>query len=429
MVSIPFLLILPGLLQLASAGTVPTRTNSFQTVEAAAKAPPDLLSDFQQNNVSAKWAEGYPKEWGSESFKLEYPLPLGSSTSFFAAVSKDEKILALTNGTHAKVFKMDNMTLVSEFPLKINWAYRILLRSAPEGQHDLFATSYEYNNPDGSAPTRKIRLSPDGIPTGQETDYNGRLSSFDIQSISNDGRRLLTLQSTRVFVYDVDDPSKNLTLNQHSDSVMSAIFSPDGKYIATAAWDGYGKLWNATSGELVYSFGPSGGQNWLTRFSPDGKYVLVAVGSGTKVKPHVKIWSLTNLTAEPIEFAGLFPDWVRSAEWTSDGEYLAIGSYGKMIVYSMNQRQIVQTWQMEDNRTWEIYELVWLEGSKRLAYKITGGLEIYDFEKNLKYRWGPGDLDHYNYGAGIGSLIIVKSKGWIGGADTDMKLRFWPYPA
>lgn len=89
---------------------------------------------------------------------------------------------------------------------------------------------------------------------------------------------------------------------------------------------------------------------------------------------------------------------------------------------------VVQTWQTEEGRRGnEVRDLIWLDGGKKIAYHNGPSLELYDFEKNLKYRWGPDDLDHYaSYYLGV---FVIKSKGWIGSLDGDQKVRFWPYPA
>ena len=71
---------------------------------------------------------------------------------------------------------------------------------------------------------------------------------------------------------------------------------------------------------------------------------------------------------------------------------------------------------------------MWIEGGRKFAYRYMGGLEIYDFETNKKYRWAAGEYDHY---VGSGRKVFVLDGGGqklVGGVDGDQKVRFWKYP-
>jgi WD40 repeat protein len=204
---------------------------------------------------------------------------------------------------------------------------------------------------------------------------------------------------------------------------MSAAFDPTGKYVSTAAWDRYAKIWDASTGAEVARHGPTTGQNWLTSFSPDGRFVLVTVGSGT-----VHVYPAGNNTGTPFDIGYGAGEWIRSAAWSPDGQYLATGSQGKVLVWKFPEAQVVQNYTVESSD--EINGLVWLEDGKQLSYRLLGGgLEVYDFDTNLKYRFGPTELDHYGNGVSTGSTHVLKSKGWIGGIDSDSKVRFWKWSA
>ena len=75
-----------------------------------------------------------------------------------------------------------------------------------------------------------------------------------------------------------------------------------------------------------------------------------------------------------------------------------------------------------------IEEFMWFEEGKKFAYRYLGGLEVYDFETNLKYRWAAGEYDHC---AGSGRKVFVldgEGGRLLGGVEEDQKVRFWKYP-
>jgi WD40 repeat protein/tetratricopeptide (TPR) repeat protein len=71
----------------------------------------------------------------------------------------------------------------------------------------------------------------------------------------------------------------------HWDGVMSAAFSPDGRYILTGSWDSTARLWEMDTGREVRKFEPHGGLITDAAFSPDGRYVLTASWDDT-----VRLW-------------------------------------------------------------------------------------------------------------------------------------------
>ncbi|KAI0398896.1 WD40-repeat-containing domain protein [Xylaria palmicola] len=421
-------LALLGLLAGANArllATKTTRTGADGVRGVAAPAIPTstLISDFKKDNVSSRWAEGHPKVWGAEKMKYEGPSVVDVST--------DEKFVALASGPNLTIRDLSTNKLVSSMKVDFQGdAHSIAILSGQNGGYDVFLSLYNYSTHDTIT---GLHLSPEGTIVGGQTQYLGTFSSFDGRRgpFSPDGQRFLVQTGTSpwsglTIIYDIDKPDSNITLAGHTDSIMSSAFSPDGKYVSTAAWDGYGKVWDASTGELIHSFGPTGGQNWITNFSPDGKYVLMTSAGRS---PAVNIWPVANMSSEPIVFKN-FSDWIRTASWTSDSKLLAVGSYGVIQVISVPDQKVIQRWESEDRYGYESWNLFWIESESglKLAYRVTAGLEVYDFEANLKYRWGPDDYAQYDGGGSGDETSVIKSKGWIGGIDADQSVRFYEFP-
>jgi WD40 repeat protein len=67
----------------------------------------------------------------------------------------------------------------------------------------------------------------------------------------------------------------------HQGGVRSAAFSPDGRRLVTASWDGTGRLWNAADGALLATLRGHSDEVRSAAFSPDGRRVVTASADRT----------------------------------------------------------------------------------------------------------------------------------------------------
>jgi len=97
---------------------------------------------------------------------------------------------------------------------------------------------------------------------------------------SQDGRRIVTVDSDTARVWEVENSSLGTVLEGHSDQVYDAQFSPDGKRIVTASNDTTARVWDTQTGEVLTTLESQTEeplQEEITKFSPDGQHILTAV--------------------------------------------------------------------------------------------------------------------------------------------------------
>ena len=109
-------------------------------------------------------------------------------------------------------------------------------------------------------------------------------------------------------------------LRGHENSVMSAVFSPDGKTVLTASWDKTARLWEAASGKEIAVL--RGHENLVESavFSPDGKTVLTASPDKT-----ARLWEAAS--GKQIAVLRGHESYVWSAVFSPDGKTVLTASW------------------------------------------------------------------------------------------------------
>ncbi|MCB0208003.1 MAG: PD40 domain-containing protein [Anaerolineae bacterium] len=111
-----------------------------------------------------------------------------------------------------------------------------------------------------------------------------------------------------------------LTLTGHADTIWDVTFSPEGKRLATASYDGTAKVWDVLSGQAVLTLTGHTNQVWGVAFSPDGTYLAT-----TSVDKTIKLWNTA--TAEEVLTLSGHTKTVWDVAFSPDGNYLASTSF------------------------------------------------------------------------------------------------------
>ena len=158
---------------------------------------------------------------------------------------------------------------------------------------------------------------------------NSKSSSLSQDPITLDKSVLLAIESFRIFRTPEAEqlihqgllliPHSVMVLN-HNNSVNNVIFSPDGKYIATASHDNTSRLWDAATGKQIFVLKHD---DWVNNvvFSPDGKYVATASDDKT-----ARVWdAATGKQIFVLKHDGI----VNNVVFSPDGKYVATASDDK----------------------------------------------------------------------------------------------------
>ncbi|PTD03479.1 Vegetative incompatibility protein HET-E-1, partial [Fusarium culmorum] len=153
----------------------------------------------------------------------------------------------------------------------------------------------------------------------------GHTSSVNSVVFSKDGKLIASgSDDDTIKIWNVATGKEEQTLEGHTDSVLSVVFSKDDRLIASGSKDKTIKIWNVTTGEEEQTLEGHTDWVWSMVFSNDGK--LIASGSWDKT---IKIWNIT--TGKEEQTLEGHTDSVLSVVFSKDDRLIASGSKDKTI--------------------------------------------------------------------------------------------------
>jgi WD40 repeat protein/tRNA A-37 threonylcarbamoyl transferase component Bud32 len=153
--------------------------------------------------------------------------------------------------------------------------------------------------------------------TGREVLSIGYMSIINDVAFSPDGRRLAAAGVDRTIrMWDARTGEPLFTISGHADRVSAVTFSPSGTYLASGGADQTVRVWDAATAQEVVCHKGHKGYVGGVAFSPDGQRLASASADGT-----VKVW---RATADPraICLAG-HTRMIGEVKFNPDGQTLA----------------------------------------------------------------------------------------------------------
>lgn len=201
------------------------------------------------------------------------------------------------------------------------------------------------------------------------------------------------------------------TMTEHANNVLSVVYSPDGKLIASASWDETVRIWNSTSGQCLKILGDHADWVYSTAFSPDGK--LVASGSYDKT---VKIWDVN--TGNCLKTLVGHQSYANYVVFSPNGKYIASSGYDRVIkIWNVETGDCIRTLQ---GHTLEVWSAVFSPNGKYIASaSIDKTIKIWQVSSEECLRTFEGHSDW------VYSVSFSPLGKYIASGGRDKEIRIW----
>jgi WD40 repeat protein len=109
-------------------------------------------------------------------------------------------------------------------------------------------------------------------------------------AFSGDSRWIVTTGERMARIWKAETGAKQHELRGHLRTVRKAVFSPDGRFVATASDDFTARIWLTDSGKEFFTLHGHQGPVHSIDFSPDSRYLLTSSHDGT-----ARLWPIDPL--------------------------------------------------------------------------------------------------------------------------------------
>ena len=143
-------------------------------------------------------------------------------------------------------------------------------------------------------------------------------------AISPDGTTIALASGNDVRIFRIDGVGEERVLSGHGAAVYSIAWSPDGRHIASGAWDKTVRIWTVDGQSAPLILRGHTDKLASVAYSPDGTRLVS--GGYDKV---VRVWAVDGKTP-PVELRGA-TEFVLSVAFSGDGQHVAAGSADRLV--------------------------------------------------------------------------------------------------
>jgi WD40 repeat protein len=154
---------------------------------------------------------------------------------------------------------------------------------------------------------------------------SGHTNAVESAVFSADGRRVATASDDHTArLWDSETGKAIAVLSGHDWLVRSAVFSPDGQRVITASWDKSARIWDVESGKQLALLSGHRLEVLGAAFSPDGRRVLTRSDDNT-----ARIWDAQS--GKEVATLKGHDGLVSAAHFSPDGKRVVTASFDKSL--------------------------------------------------------------------------------------------------